>query len=259
SGGAASGYEAPVTVGRAIVRRALIPCGGRGTRMAHLTRGDPKELLSVAGVPAVERVARECAASGIDELLVVIAPDKQAIREHLTPLTGRDGMPRSIAFAVQREPLGLADALRLGRAFAGGAPLAVALPDNLFVDADPGLAQVIETFMARGLTTVAVVEIHAGDASRRGPTAVLEGALDGDVFRIARFPGKGERTHFDTGGRPSAFTNVGRYAFTPELFDAIDAVERTLAAGTELDDVPVLQRLLSRGRLIGRRMRGRFL
>ena len=249
-----------MTPDHGLVRRALIPCGGRGTRMAHLTRGAPKELLAVAGVPAVEWVARECAASGIDELLVVIAPDKQAIREHLTPLAGRDGMPLRIAFAVQREPLGLADALRLGRAFAGGAPLAVALPDNLFVDGGPGLAQVIETFVARGLSTVAVVEIRADEASRRGPTAVLEGALDGDEFRIARFPPKGERTmHFDTGGRPSAFTNVGRYVFTPDLFDAIDAVERSLPAGAELDDVPVLQRLLSDGRLVGRRMRGRFL
>jgi len=47
--------------------------------------------------------------------------------------------------------------------------------------------------------------------------------------------------------------------FTPELFGVIDEVERALPAGAELDDVPVMQRLLAGGRLIGRRIRGRFL
>jgi UTP-glucose-1-phosphate uridylyltransferase len=47
--------------------------------------------------------------------------------------------------------------------------------------------------------------------------------------------------------------------FTSEAFDVIDDVERSLAPGTELDDIPVMQRLLERRSLIGRLMRGRFL
>ena len=61
------------------------------------------------------------------------------------------------------------------------------------------------------------------------------------------------------GGAASAFTGVGRYVFRPDVFDVIDEAERALAPGAELDDVPVLQRLLARGALVGRRMRGRFL
>lgn len=228
--------------------------------MRALTGGAPKELISVAGRPAVEWVVRECAASGIDEVLVVIAPDKLEIARHLTPLAGQPGFPERIVYAMQTEPRGLADAIRLGREFAAGDPLAVALPDNLFVGDSPGLAQVIETHFATGLTTVAVVEIFAEEASRRGPTAVLSGELVGDEYRIATIPGKGERSaRFDTGGRPSAFTNVGRYVLTAEAFEGIDAVELSLPPGSELDDVPVLQRLLEMGRLTGRRIRGRFL
>ena len=245
---------------RAVVRRALVPCGGRGTRMLGLTSGAAKELIPVAGVPAVEWVVRECAASGIDELLVIIAPGKESIAEHLTPLADRPEYPARIEFAVQPTARGLADAIRLGRDFAGGEPLAIALPDNLFVGDAPGVVQVVESFASTGRNTVAVVEIFAEEAARRGPTSVLPGELAGDEYRIARIPDKGERTaRFDTGGRPSAFTNVGRYVFTPELFDVIDAVERALPAGAELDDVPVLQRLLAEDRLVGRRIRGRFL
>lgn len=228
--------------------------------MLALTGGAPKELVPVAGVPVVERVARECAASGVDALLVVVAPGKDAIRDHLAPLAGAPGLPARIDFVVQPEARGLADAIRHGRAFAAGAPVVVALPDNLFVGDAPGVAQVVDAWRATGTSAVAVVEIHAGEAARRGPTSVFPGTLDGDLFRIARIPDKGERGRtFDTGGAPSAFTGVGRYVFLPEVFDAIDAVERELPAGAELDDVPVMQRLLAAGRLVGRRIRGRFL
>ena len=228
--------------------------------MRALTGGRAKELLPVGGVPLIARVARECAASGIDELLVVVSPEKPELAEHLAPLAGTPGMPRLISFVVQHGARGLADAIRMGRDFAAGEPLVVALPDNLFVDDAPGVAQAIETHLATGLNVVAVAEILAAESERRGPTSVIPGTLAGDEFRVARIPDKGERGEtFDTGGAPSAFTAVGRYVLLPEAFDVIDEVERTLAAGEELDDVPVLQALLARRRLVGRRMRGRFL
>jgi UTP-glucose-1-phosphate uridylyltransferase len=228
--------------------------------MLSLTRGAPKELIPIAGVPVVEWVARECAASGVRELLVVIAPGKEAIVEHLQPLAGTGGMPERIAFAVQRDARGLADAIRIGREFVERAPLAVALPDNLFIGDDPGVAQVAESYGRTQKNVVAVFEIFADEAARRGPTSVFPGRLAGDEFLIERIPDKGARTAtFDTGGAPSAFTGVGRYVFEPEVFDTIDEVERALKPGEELDDIPVMQRLLARGRLVGRRIRGRFL
>src|SRR5271156_5677410 len=104
---------------RATVRHALIPCGGRGTRMHAVAGAAPKELLPIAGVSLVEWVARECAASGASELLVVTASGKEAIRERLAPHTGSPGFPVRIEFVEQPDPTGLMDAVRLGRAFAG--------------------------------------------------------------------------------------------------------------------------------------------
>ncbi|MDQ6830541.1 MAG: sugar phosphate nucleotidyltransferase [Gemmatimonadota bacterium] len=242
------------------VRRALIPCGGKGTRMLSITHGTAKELIPVAGRAALTWVIAECAASGIEELLIVISPEKQAIVDAVAPLAGQTGAPRRIEFAVQEEPRGLADAIRHGRDFAGDDPLAVALPDNIFIGAAPGLAEVIETFEAIGSSAVAIVEISAEEGARRGPTAIYDGTLDGDVFRIAKIPSKGDKKSvFDTKGAASAFTGVGRYVFTLEVWPTIDEVARTLAPGAELDDIPVMQSLLARNRLVGRRMRGRFL
>ena len=244
----------------ATVTKALIPCGGKGTRMRALTGGAPKELLPVAGVPALEWVARECATSGIEDLLIITAPGKEALEDAFRDRGGEEGMPQRFHFIVQHEARGLADAIRLGREFSAGGPLAVALPDNLFLGEQPGLAEVIECFDQHQKSVVSVVEIFATEAGKRGPTAIFPGRLEDDDFHIESIPGKGEKhSTFDLRGASSAFTGVGRYVFTSELFPTIDEVERALPPGAELDDVPVMQRLLARGRLIGRRMRGKFL
>jgi UTP-glucose-1-phosphate uridylyltransferase len=228
--------------------------------MLALTGGAPKELLRVGGESALARVARECAASGVTELLVVIAPGKREIIEHLSPMAGAPGMPLRIAFVEQPEPRGLADAIRLGRDFAAGGPLGVALPDNLFVGDRPALAQVVDRFVDAGRNVVAVVEISAAEAGRRGPTSVLEGHLVGGGYEITRIPDKREGAAcFDTLGAASAFTAVGRFVLDADAFHAIDEVERELPLGAELDDLPVMQRLLRNGRLTGRWVRGRFL
>jgi UTP--glucose-1-phosphate uridylyltransferase len=222
--------------------------------MRALAGAGPKELLSVAGVSLVEWVARECAASGASELLVVTAPGKDAIRERLAPHTGSPGFPVRIEFVEQPAATGLMGAVRLGRDFAAGAPLAIALPDNLFVGDAPGMAQVIETYYRTGKNVVGVVEMLAPEATRRGPTAPFEGTLQhGDEFAITAIGDKGAPAS------PSAFTGVGRFVVTDEVWNVIDTVAATLTPGAELDDIPVLQRLLAAQRLVGRRIRGQFL
>ena len=200
------------------VTRAVIPCGGKGTRMQGLTDGRAKELMDVAGEPLLAHVLRECAASGVADVLIVTAPGKGEIERVVAPLAGTPGMPRRVAFVIQPEPRGLADAIRLACEFAGDEALGVALPDNLFIDGLPALAQVIETHESTGKSVVAIVEIAAGDAERRGPTAVYDGAPASDAeFRITLIPDKGARVAtFDTAGAATAHTGVGRYVFTAD-------------------------------------------
>lgn len=233
--------------------RALIPCGGRGTRMRAIAGDGPKEMVPVAGKPAIDWVLRECAESGLDEILVVSAPRKDALVEHLARLPG-------VQTVIQREPRGLADAIRLGRDFAGAEPLAVALPDNIFIGARPALAQVIDTHRSTGTNVVAIVEISAREAARRGATGVLDGTRDGAVYRIAHIPDKGAKAAtFDTRGATAAYTAVGRFVFLPSGLAAIDVVEHKIPAGAELNDIPLMQWLLARGALEGRVIEGQFL
>ena len=237
--------------------------------MLPLTKGGAKELLPVGGEPILGHVLRECSASGITDALVVVAPDKRELETYVDETAGRDGMPARIACAIQPIPRGLADAIRCGWAFTEGEPVAVALPDNLFVDtAIPALAQVIETYQRTETNVIGLTEIFAADAGRRGATPIYRGTRHDDDFVLERIPNKGSHAgRFDTAGMPSAMTGVGRYVFMPDAFTAIDAVDHTLSLTTpstsaaipELDDVPMLQLLLSQHRLLGRVLRGTFL
>jgi UTP--glucose-1-phosphate uridylyltransferase len=203
---------------------------------------------------------QECAASGLSDVLIVTAPGKGVLAEHVHRLAGAPGMPRRCEVVVQHDARGLADAIRLGRDFAAREPMAVALPDNIFVAEQPALWQVVETYQRTRKNVVAIVEVRAEEAARRGPTPVLRGELHGDEFHLEHIPDKGDRhATFDAQGAQRAFTAVGRYVFTPDAFTVIDQVERELPPGAELDDVPVMQRLLACGELVGRRIVGRFL
>jgi UTP-glucose-1-phosphate uridylyltransferase len=229
--------------------------------MLSISGGTAKELVLIAGEPVLAHVLRECARSGIEHALVVVSPDKQSVVDFTRSVAGAAGMPARIDTAVQTRARGLADAVRVGRAFAGAEPVAVALPDNLFVDTStPAVGQVIETHTRTRTNVVALTEITSELAASRGPTPIYPGARDGDDFSIESIPSKGAHgSTFALGAERSAMTGVGRYVFIPGAFDAIDEVERALAEGRELDDIPVMQLLLSRGLLRGRVLHGTFL
>ena len=228
---------------------AVIPCGGRGTRIAALTRGLPKELLPVAGKPLLQWTLEEAAAAGLNRVVVVTSPDKAtALQAHLSaqPL---DGL--SAAVVLQPQPRGLGDAITCARAAVGANDVAVLLPDNLFARG-PAILPVLDARRRTGRAAVLLVEIRARDAATKGATGRVrcrprpDGLLD--VEDLADKGAKGAR--FDPGGA-AALTAIGRMAFGPDIFDLLEELRRTLPAGAELDDVPALQRLARGGRLVG--------
>jgi UTP--glucose-1-phosphate uridylyltransferase len=229
--------------------------------MLSISRGMAKELIPIAGEPILAHVLRECALSGIERVLIVVSPDKDTLVEFAKTIAGAEGMPHRIETAIQMQPRGLADAVRVGRAFAGDEPVAVALPDNLFVDTPaPAVAQVIESFMRARTNVVGFTEITAEIASSRGPTSIYAGERRGDDFMVDSIPEKGAHgSSFTLGDAHSAMTGVGRYVFLPNAFDIIDTVERSLDEGRELDDIPVMQMMLEQGTLRGRVLHGVFL
>lgn len=140
---------------RATVRHAVIPCL------------DNVELLPIGGVPMLEWVVRECAASGTSDLLIATCADLDAIRSLIAPRVGSPGFPLKIEFQEVGSQFG--QAIVAGREFAGESPLGVALPTNLFVGDAPGLAQVVETYYRTGKNVAGVIGDFATDEVELAP------------------------------------------------------------------------------------------
>jgi UTP--glucose-1-phosphate uridylyltransferase len=231
------------------VTTAVIPCGGRGTRMASVAGVLPKELLPVAGKPLLQWTLEEAAAAGIEHAVVVTSPDKPQIAEFLSH---RPALSCSISLVVQSEPRGLGDAITCARPAVVGDEVAVLLPDNLFGRTAPAIGAVLDAHRRTGLACVLIAEIPAAGAAGRGAVgqAQCRPRSDGlwDVVAVrAKVP-----------AQPSTLTPIGRLVFDPGVFDHFERLRARLEPGAELDDVPLLQELASEGRLVGVPLAGPF-
>jgi UTP-glucose-1-phosphate uridylyltransferase len=225
---------------------AVIPCGGRGTRLHPITRWLPKEILPVGLRPILYWALDEAADAGLLRAILVTNPHKPLLEAAARTYEG----PLELEFVPQDHPRGLGDALLRARDPLAGSPFLTLLPDNLFLGPNPSAA-VAAAFRATGLATVLLAGIAREDAAAKGPTgrAAIRAMPDGTV-RVTDVADKGTG-RFDTAGDAVAMTPIGRTAYPGGILEEFEDVGRSLPAGVELDDVPVLQRLARRGALAG--------
>jgi UTP--glucose-1-phosphate uridylyltransferase len=235
-----------------IVRRAVLPAAGRGTRMAAVRGAQAKELLDLGGRPLIAHGLHDVAAAGVTQALVIVSRDKPELERTL----GHDVGGVALRFAVQPRPDGLADALALAESFTDGEPFLCWLPDNVWSGAVAASVQVASA-LARVPTShlVALMELPAADLSRYGSAGFVETtpvAGTRDLHRIDRVLPKGTRP------APRAATILKGFPFFLYQHDLFDRIRRERAghAGRELDDTPILMKLAEEGRLHGVVLRG---
>lgn len=116
--------------GPTAIRRGIVLAGGAGTRLYPATAAVTKQLLPVHDKPLVYYPLATLLALGIDEVLVIATPRERGRFEALLGDGARLGV--RFRYAEQARPGGIAEALRIGEAFAAGEPVALILGDNLF-------------------------------------------------------------------------------------------------------------------------------
>ena len=235
---------------------AVIPCGGRGTRLHPITRWLPKEILP-GGSPADPATGRSTKPP---------TPASSAPSSSPTPTSRCSRPPRattrgrsSSSSCPRTIRAGSGDALLRARDQLAGSPFLTLLPDNLFQRPQPERGRGSPRFRATGLATVLLAEITREDAAAKGPTgraAIRARATDG-TLRVTEVADKGTG-RFDTAGEAAAVTPIGRMAFPGGILEEFEEVGRGLPPGVELDDVPVLQRLARAGALAGVISQARF-
>ena len=65
-----------------MVRKAVIPAAGLGTRFLPVTKAQPKEMLPIIDTPVIQYVVQEAIDSGIDDILIISGKGKRAIEDH---------------------------------------------------------------------------------------------------------------------------------------------------------------------------------
>ena len=217
------------------VKKAIIPCAGFGTRFLPVTKVLPKELLPIIDTPALAYIVEEAAKSGIEEALIILSPQKQYIKKLFKPneplnallsdrndsesfaLANRDyGI--KIKFAVQREMNGNGMAVRIGKSFAKGEPVAVLFGDDVIYTGDgaPVIKQLIDAYEICGQKSVIGCQRVSEAVARRCGVMIAKEALQG---RLTKIDGIEEKP---TGDLPSNLVSLGRFVLSPSIFDAID-------------------------------------
>lgn len=196
--------------------KAVVLCGGEGTRLRPFTHTQAKHLLPVAGKPVVEHALAAVREAGIRDVAIVVSPSVEGqFRERLGD-GSRVGI--RLTYVVQPEARGLAHAVLCAEGYVGDDPFLVYLGDNLL---QGGIAGVVDLF--RSQNPAAVVTLRRVDDPRRFGVAVIE---DGQLVRLVEKP-----EH-----PPSDLAIVGAYAFTPLLFQAAREVKPSFRGELELTD-----------------------
>lgn len=233
-----------------MVRKAVIPAAGLGTRFLPATKSVPKELLPIVDTPVLQYVVEEAVASGITDILLVISRTKRAIEEHFDfnaeleheleskgKLEALEAVRKptklaSIQYVWQPEMRGLGDAIRMARTFVGNEPFAILLGDTLLESTceRPVLQQLLDVREKRGGgSVVALEEVPLEKVSRYG---VVDGPLEADGAVTVR--GLVEKPRPEEA--PSRRVIASRYVLEPAIFECLDRTKPGKGGEIQLTD-----------------------
>lgn len=235
------------------VRKAVFPAAGLGTRFLPATKASPKEMLPLVDKPLIQYSVEEAVASGCESLLIITGREKSSIENHFDisfeleqtlKEKGKDKMFEQvraisdiarISYTRQKQALGLGHAIYQAKDFVGDEPFAALLADDV-VDAEkPALKQMIEVFEKYQAPVIATMQVAGEAISRFGVIDADE--VEPGVFKIKDMV---EKPAFAEA--PSDLAIIGRYIFTPDIFEAIERT--TPGAGGEIQITDAMRLLL---------------
>ncbi len=234
-----------------MIKKAVIPAAGLGTRFLPATKAQPKEMLPVIDTPVIQYVVQEAVDSGIEDILIISGRTKRAIEDHFDRNTELEerliheekevlfNEIRHIAdmahihYVRQKEILGLGDAIYYARFHTGNEPFAVLLGDTIINSVIPVTQQLIDVYEQYQATTLAVEVVPEDKVSRYG---IIGGnKLDDQTVDVTEFVEKPA-----VGEAPSNLAIAGRYILTPGIFTALEQTPKGKNNELQLTDALML-------------------
>ena len=235
------------------IRKAVFPAAGLGTRFLPATKASPKEMLPLVDKPLIQYAVEEAVASGIESILIITGRDKSAIENHfdisfeleqMLKERGKDEMfdivravsdLAQISYTRQKQALGLGHAIYQSKDFVGNEAFAALLADDIIDSEKPALRQMIDVFEQYDAPVIATMQVAGEAISRFGVIDADE--VEPNVYKIKDMV---EKPAF--ADAPSDLAIIGRYIFTPDIFQAIE--QTTPGSGGEIQITDAMRLLL---------------
>jgi UTP--glucose-1-phosphate uridylyltransferase len=215
-----------------IVKKAVFPAAGLGTRFLPATKASPKEMLPLVDKPLIQYGVEEAIDSGIRQIVIITGRGKRAIEDHfdlsveleqaleakgeieLLEKTRTIANMTSICYVRQKEALGLGHAILCARDAVGEEPFAVVLGDDIIDSTTPCLKQLLEVAQRKKASVIALERVPREAARLYG---IIDGVQEGEgLWRITDMV---EKPHPEES--PSELAIIGRYVLTPTVFELL--------------------------------------
>ncbi|MEB8173871.1 UTP--glucose-1-phosphate uridylyltransferase GalU [Staphylococcus equorum] len=237
-----------------LIKKAIIPAAGLGTRFLPATKAMPKEMLPILDKPTIQYIVEEAAKAGIEDIIIVTGKHKRSIEDHFdnqkelemiledkgkTDLLEKVHYSTSLAnifYVRQKEQKGLGHAIYSARQFIGNEPFAVLLGDDIVESETPAIKQLMNVYEETGKSVIGVQEVPYSETHRYGIIDPLEKL--GLKYKVKQFVEKPKQ-----GTAPSNLAIMGRYVLTPEIFDYLKSQKE--GAGNEIQLTDAIERMNS--------------
>ncbi len=233
---------------KALIRTAVFPVAGRGTRFLPATKASPKEMLPVVDKPLIQYAVEEALAAGASRLVFITGASKRAIEDHfdsdpeLETMLAQQGksallsqlrsvLPSyaSCIYIRQPAPLGLGHAVLCAQPAVGAEPFFVHLADDLIRSEVACLEQMAQVYEAKRASVLGVQLVPRADTEKYGIVAVeSEHSATSRVRSIIEKPKSAQS--------PSRLAVVGRYVLAPAIFEHLERLGHGAGGEIQLTD-----------------------
>ncbi|WP_299356646.1 UTP--glucose-1-phosphate uridylyltransferase GalU [uncultured Shimia sp.] len=243
-----------------IIRKAVFPVAGLGTRFLPATKAMPKELLPIIDKPVIQFAVEEAVDAGITDLVFVTGRTKRAIEDHfdgnpelesVLASRGKDVLLEEIRsiipsgvnciFVRQAEALGLGHAILCAEPVVGHEPFAVLLPDDLMAGSPLPTKALVQHFEETGKSSISVTPVEHNMLDQYGVISPISNLHTGTV----QISGIVEKPEPDKA--PSNLAAIGRYVFHSEIFDKLRV--QTAGVGGEIQLTDSINALAKAGKV----------
>jgi len=230
------------------LRKIVFPTAGMGTRFLPATKATPKEMLTIVDKPLIQYGVEEAIAAGMDEIVMVTGRGKRSIEDHFDisaeleanlNAAGKDDLYKEVsrvarmadvAYIRQKQPLGLGHAVLCAAPWVGDECFGVSLADELILSKGHSAMQQLRDVHEQtgGASVIGLAHVPDNEVSRYG---IVKAQDEDGLLRLQTMVEKPAM-----GQAPSNLAMIGRYIFTPRLFELLKDTQPGTGGEIQLTD-----------------------